>query len=167
MKVELKSIHNTFFFIEDVCLVKHEAPKEIDLDGKSDGFLQSIILGASSGLIGCSVPNEKLIKLIKNKLVRDNLKNVIGLKVDDEPVFEDVISAPVEVVDVKIEESTDDEDDIVEPQEPKLEDILDGAPKVVATKIKAAALSDEQKLILLDLEEKGKNRAVVISALSA
>ena len=66
-----------------------------------------------------------------------------------------------EIKEVVIEDSQNEEE-----EKGLLIDLLDGTIKQVTAKIRAAELSDEQRLELIELEEANKNRAIVIAAIN-
>lgn len=176
MLVKLKSVYNTFFFLEDLCLTRGKEPQAVDLTDRTDSFIQVIATSVSTGLLAADKSVTELVNIIKDPLIKHNLALAIGVQVDS--VFADTATAEIEVIEVitettetpiepvatdSVEELSDEETaDEADP----FADLLEGTVKAVTAKIKNADLTEEQKAQVSELEQKGKNRSAVLSAIN-
>ena len=175
MKVKVKLIHGAFLFIDNIQIERET--QEVDLQGKSDAFIRTLALQIACGKVQSDKKYEALIAIIENDGVKYETAILTGVNTSAPKVkIEDIIEAPVEVLEVISEEVTEVEGvaDTVSaedlPEEisiPAIElaELLSGTSKNVVTALKAATLTEDQKIELLGLEEEGKNRATVKTAI--
>ncbi len=177
MLVNLESVYNTFFFLEDLCLTRGQRPHPVDLTDRTDSFIQVIATSISTGLLAADKSVTEIVESIIDPVTRQNVALSLGVKV--ESIFSDTVTAEVEVIEV-IEEVAEEANPSIEAdtdgaeKEPEEEaeqvdpfgDILEGSAKAIAAKIKNADLTEEQKAQLLELEKNGKSRSAVLSIIN-
>jgi len=163
MIISINLIRTTFFFIEDVTLIKGTGPVDIDISTRSDVFINAICAALRSNIVEANIEIQDLVRCIKDIPFRVSCQRNFGLTPDTISVVE--VEAEPEIVE-EIEEVVIE--DLQDEKEEKglLIDLLDGTIKQVTAKIRTAELSDEQRLELIELEEANKNRAIVIAAIN-
>lgn len=163
MIISINLIRTTFFFIEDVTLIKGTGPVDIDISTRSDMFINAICAALRSNIVEANIEIQDLVRCIKDISFRVSCQRNFGLTPDTISVVE--VEAEPEIVEeikeVVIEDSQNEEE-----EKGLLIDLLDGTIKQVTAKIRTAELSDEQRLELIELEEANKNRAIVIAAIN-
>lgn len=163
MIISINLIRTTFFFIEDVTLIKGTGPVDIDISTRSDMFINAICAALRSNIVEANIEIQDLVRCIKDIPFRVSCQRNFGLTPDTISVVE--VEAEPEIVEeikeVVIENLQDEKE-----EKGLLIDLLDGTIKQVTAKIRTAELSDEQRLELIELEEANKNRAIVIAAIN-
>lgn len=163
MIISINLIRTTFFFIEDVTLIKGTGPVDIDISTRSDVFINAICAALRSNIVEANIEIQDLVRCIKDIPFRVSCQRNFGLTPDAISVVE--VEAEPEIVEeikeVVIEDLQDEKE-----EKGLLIDLLDGTIKQVTAKIRTAELSDEQRLELIELEEANKNRAIVIAAIN-
>jgi hypothetical protein len=165
MIINLGTVRSAFYFIGKIALVKSAGKQEVDLSDCADSVLLGIASSIKNGQLSSDIDPSSIGVLIKDaaiKKVFNALFNII------EDVIEEAIEEVVEVVE-----------DIITPDEPvspeaqeeaeyfdSLKELLNGNIKTVVENLSNAALSDEDKIALLDFEQQDKNRKAVITAIS-
>lgn len=166
MIISINLIRTTFFFIEDVTLIKGAGPVDIDISTRSDMFINAICAALRSNIVEANIEIQDLVRCIKDISFRVSCQRNFGLTPDTITVVEAEVEVEAEpeiveeIKEVVIEDSQNEE------EKGLLIDILDGTIKQVTAKIRTAELSDEQRLELIELEEANKNRAIVIAAIN-
>lgn len=171
MLINIKLIRAAFFFLEDLVLTKGSDPTQVDISTKTDSFISVLVNSLVSGVIEADIEASDLVRFIKDLPTRIGLQKAYGLEVDElvvvHKVQEEAIEEAVEIAEVSVAE---DEIGVVEDEEEKservLEDILLGSNKQVLSKIKDAALSEDEAKTLIALEKDNKNRAIIIAAIN-
>lgn len=171
MIISINLIRTTFFFIEDVTLIKGTGPVDIDISTRSDVFINAICAALRSNIVEANIEIQDLVRCIKDISFRVSCQRNFGLTPDTITVVEAEVEVEVEVEaepeiveeikEVVIENLQDEKE-----EKGLLIDLLDGTIKQVTAKIRTAELSDEQRLELIELEEANKNRAIVIAAIN-
>lgn len=163
MIISINLIRTTFFFIEDVTLIKGTGPVDIDISTRSDVFINAICAALRSNIVEANIEIQDLVRCIKDIPFRVSCQRNFGLTPDTISVVE--VEAEPEIVEeakeVVIKDSQNEKE-----EKGLLIDLLDGTIKQVTAKIRTAELSDEQRLELIELEEANKNRAIVIAAIN-
>jgi hypothetical protein len=167
MIISINLIRTTFFFIEDVTLIKGAGPVDIDISTRSDMFINAICAALRSNIVEANIEIQDLVRCIKDIPFRVSCQRNFGLTPDTISVVEveaEVEAEPEIVEEIKevVIENLQDEKE----EKGLLIDLLDGTIKQVTAKIRTAELSDEQRLELIELEEANKNRAIVIAAIN-
>jgi hypothetical protein len=167
MIISINLIRTTFFFIEDVTLIKGTGPVDIDISTRSDVFINAICAALRSNIVEANIEIQDLVRCIKDIPFRVSCQRNFGLTPDTISVVEveaEVEAEPEIVEEIKevVIENLQDEKE----EKGLLIDLLDGTIKQVTAKIRTAELSDEQRLELIELEEANKNRAIVIAAIN-
>lgn len=166
MIISINLIRTTFFFIEDVTLIKGAGPVDIDISTRSDMFINAICAALRSNIVEANIEIQDLVRCIKDISFRVSCQRNFGLTPDTITVVEAEVEVEAEpeiveeIKEVVIEDSQNEE------EKGLLIDLLDGTIKQVTAKIRTAELSDEQRLELIELEEANKNRAIVIAAIN-
>lgn len=164
MIISINLIRTTFFFIEDVTLIKGAGPVDIDISTRSDMFINAICAALKSNIVEANIEIQDLVRCIKDISFRVSCQRNFGITPDTIAVVEAEAEVEPEIVEeikeVVIEDSQNEE------EKGLLIDLLDGTIKQVTAKIRTAELSDEQRLELIELEEANKNRAIVIAAIN-
>lgn len=167
MIISINLIRTTFFFIEDVTLIKGAGPVDIDISTRSDMFINAICAALRSNIVEANIEIQDLVRCIKDISFRVSCQRNFGLTPDTITVVEAEVEVEAEpeiveeIKEVVIEDSQNEEE-----EKGLLIDLLDGTIKQVTAKIRTAELSDEQRLELIELEEANKNRAIVIAAIN-
>ncbi len=166
MVINLKTIRSAFYFLGNVALTKSSGATQVDLLSCED----STLLG-----IACAIKNSELqsdvdaisigafIKDIKIKTMFNKVFNISEKLVETAVVVEEVIT---EVISPAVEEVITTEEQEETEYFDSLKELLNGNVKVVVENLSNAALSDEDKIALLDFEQQDKNRKAVITAIS-
>lgn len=165
MIINLSTLRSAFYFLGDIALVKSAGEQQVDLSNCTDSVLLGIASSIKSGQLSSDCDAADIGTLIKDAAIK-KVFNVIFNIVED--IVEDVIEEVVEVVE-----------DIITPDEPvspeaqeeaeyfdSLKELLNGNIKTVVENLSNAALSDEDKIALLDFEQQDKNRKAVITAIN-
>lgn len=167
MIISINLIRTTFFFIEDVTLIKGAGPVDIDISTRSDMFINAICAALRSNIVEANIEIQDLVRCIKDISFRVSCQRNFGLTPDTITVVEAEVEVEAEpeiveeIKEVVIEDSQNEKE-----EKGLLIDLLDGTIKQVTAKIRTAELSDEQRLELIELEEANKNRAIVIAAIN-
>lgn len=187
MEIKVKLVHGAFMFVDQFALKREDGVVSLDLSGKDDAFIKTIAMSIGCGKVVSDTDHEEVLKLISDRDARYQAATQMGVKTHVPEVtivdeIEDVIEAPVEILEIvekeeepveetKAEEETEDKPEEEElPKDLELPDmnlnsLLRGNNKTVANKIKSAGLNPEQKDELLALEEAGRNRATIKSVI--
>lgn len=165
MIINLSTVRSAFYFIGKIALVKSAGEQQVDLSDCADSVLLGVASAIKSGQLSSDIDAESIGVLIKDAAIK-RVFNAIFNIVED--IVEDVVEEIVEVVE-----------DIITPDEPvspeaqeeaeyfdSLKELLNGNIKTVVENLSNAALSDEDKIALLDFEQQDKNRKAVITAIS-
>ena len=161
MIISINLIRTTFFFIEDVTLIKGAGPVDIDISTRSDMFINAICAALRSNIVEANIEIQDLVRCIKDISFRVSCQRNFGLTPDTITVVEAEVEVEAEpeiveeIKEVVIEDSQNEEE-----EKGLLIDLLDGTIKQVTAKIRTAELSDEQRLELIELEEANKNREI-------
>lgn len=166
MIISINLIRTTFFFIEDVTLIKGTGPVDIDISTRSDVFINAICAALRSNIVEANIEIQDLVRCIKDIPFRVSCQRNFGLTPDTISVVEVEVEVEAEPEIVEETKEVVIEDSQNEEEKGLLIDLLDGTIKQVTAKIRTAELSDEQRLELIELEEANKNRAIVIAAIN-
>ncbi len=169
MIISINLIRTTFFFIEDVTLIKGAGPVDIDISTRSDMFINAICAALRSNIVEANIEIQDLVRCIKDISFRVSCQRNFGLTPDTITVVEAEVEVEVEAEPEIVEETKEvviEDSQNEEEEKGLLIDLLDGTIKQVTAKIRTAELSDEQRLELIELEEANKNRAIVIAAIN-
>lgn len=163
MIISISLVRKTFFFIEDITVVKGSGAVDIDITNRSDVFINAICMAIRSNTIEANIDIQDLVKYIRDVGFRIVCQKNLGLTPDTVAVVEAVVEQTA-IEDNEVIEDVENEEERKE--EGLLIDLLNGNIKQVTAKIRSAELSDEQRLELIELEEANKNRAIVIAAIN-
>lgn len=161
MIINLSTVRSAFYFIGKIALVKSAGEQQVDLSDCADSVLLGIASSIKNGQLSSDIDPSSIGVLIKDAAIKKVFNTLFN-------IIEEVIEEVVEVVE-----------DIITPDEPispeaqeeaeyfdSLKELLNGNIKVVIQNLSNAALSDEDKIALLDFEQQDKNRKAVITAIS-
>lgn len=161
MIINLSTVRSAFYFIGKIALVKSAGKQEVDLSDCADSVLLGVASAIKSGQLSSDIDAESIGVLIKDAAIKRVFNAIFN-------IVEDVVEEIVEVVE-----------DIITPDEPvspeaqeeaeyfdSLKELLNGNIKTVVENLSNAALSDEDKIALLDFEQQDKNRKAVITAIN-
>ncbi len=169
MKVNLTLKTLGFFFVGDIGLDTKNNQTEVDLEGRSDAFVATIIHNILLGKLEASVSTKELLDQIKGQDMKEKVGRAARIEVA--PKVEDVAPVEVEVkVDpVPVVEEVSSEVapvvDVVPSADEVLGNLLDGGVRKVLEGVEKSNLSKEELQKLLDLEKEGKNRIAVKTVL--
>ena len=182
MKIKVKLLSSTYYFLSDITLTKEGGETELDLEGRSDHIIRSLAVAVRGGTLSCDKTFKELVDIIQDQEIRVSTQMSLGLPVAE---FTDTVKAgpftvasveekekEVEVV-IEVDPDTEDEDPAEtdptgEEEEDDLLDVesfLKGNSKSVIISIKKSDLTDAQRKALIEKEGSGANRSSVIRQL--
>lgn len=164
MKVTLTLKTSGFFFVGDLSLSSKAPVVEVDLTGKSDNFIVTVINSTLYAKLAMDKDPKELIPLIKDKNTKVKMAKRLGIAVTEsvikevEPevvaIAEPVVEAPVvAAVEVAVETGPSESD--------ILGNLLSGGTKKTVEAVTKAGLSKDELAKLLELEMAGKDRSAV------
>lgn len=166
MKIKIHLQEKTFFFLGNINIAKADGQVEIDLSGKQDNVIGTIASSIAMGIIGSDTAYSSIVDQIKDVDLKKDLQIQLGIESTD---FQDTEEVKVEIVEAEVEVQVEDK----EAEEVATEirvitaDILDGASKTVATRIKKMDLTEDEAKVLLAMEISGKKRILIKKILGA
>ena len=166
MVINLKTIRSAFYFLGHIALTKSGGTTQVDLLSCEDSILLGIACALKNGELQSDVDAISIgafIKDIKIKTMFNKVFNISEKLVETAVVVEEVIT---EVISPAVEEVITTEEQEEAGYFDSLKELLNGNVKVVVENLSNAALSDEDKIALLDFEQQDKNRKAVITAIS-
>lgn len=164
MVINLKSVRSAFYFLGSLALLKSNGSTPVDLTDHDDSVILGIAVGLKNGTLSSEVDLTSLGQFIKDAAIKASFNEIAG-------IVEDVVEAVVEIIEEIVEPTPEPEvtqtvDDEEAEYLESLKELLDGNVKVVIDKLSNAALSDEDKLALIDFEQNDKNRKAVLTAIN-
>lgn len=168
MKINIKALRSTFFFLGNITAIKGQGSTEVDLSTQPDTVLNALVISINSKIIEADTDAKEIADWIKDQVTKEVAYSVLGIALESgefaETVTADLIAesdqANTEVPNIVSEE--DEYQDYIN----NLKDLLDGNVKIVIEKLSNAGLSDEDKIKLIDLEQQDKNRKAVLTAIN-
>ncbi len=175
MIINIKAARTTFFFLGNITAIKGQGSVAINLDEQPDSIISSLVISIKGGTITSDADIKDIAAAIKDAKFKKTAYQVLGIPLEVETGdFSDVITTELIVEEIA---QKDEVEPVVEPvilseeDEYKeyidnLKDLIDGNVKIVVEKLSNAALSDEDKIQLIDLEQNDKNRKAVLTAIN-
>lgn len=172
MKITIKSLDKTFFFIDTIALTPTVTQLEVDLSTKSDLVKAGVLNAISMGRVAVESDDANLLQNIVNSISDKKLREKFAKKVKVKFVDSEV-TTEVEVKVLEKEKAaaviTPDSPAPVAEETEEAEDPLANLIKGPAAKVIEALaeqkLSSEDAAKLLALEKDNKNRATVKAVL--
>lgn len=167
MKIKIELQEKTFFFLDGINISKKDGVVELDLSDKPDNVIGTVASSIAMGILRSDTAYPQIVEAIKDEHKRKEAKSLLDI---GEPDFESTEEAEVQIVEVEIEEVEQSEaaEEVEEVTTRSITpDMLQGAAKSVAAKIKKMKLSEDESKVLLAMEVAGKNRVIIKKLLGA
>jgi acid stress-induced BolA-like protein IbaG/YrbA len=157
MNLEISLVDRGFFFIDDLTLSQATPKATIDLTGKSDHYIITVVTGALVGKLKLNKDYKDLVNLIKSAPLKKRLARQAMVTITEEhTVSVDNLDPTLEV-------------EVIAPEPPTqtqiLTGLLEGGVKKVIENISNANLSQQELGELLKIELATKNRSAAKAAI--
>lgn len=163
MKVKLTFIDKGFLSMGEVNLSRKDPEAEVDLTGKSDTFIATVVNARLFGKVLLNQSDVDLINLIKDPEMKRTMARRASLPVEDTNEVQIVTNPNSASVTVKPAGTIVD----TAPEPDVIMNILDGSARQVVEALSKMKVNKTEIDALLAAEAKGKDRQVVKAAIAS